>query len=246
MKKTIAIILALITLLSVLSVALVACKDNTPPANNDDEDDGAFVSKNDPDDDENDKTNEGEGEGKGEGEGEGNTNAGGWTEREGTLYVMANNLYIRKTTNKADGYYRQANIGESFAFTATNGNWYKITYNDKEAYISATFVTEEKEAADFESGKLTEAVVLEIEAHADKENPYRIALRDNAALEDSKGDKYITRENTLEGELKKLATNAKGNIWKVEYQGEVYYIGAGAFKYFDGKPNTGNSENGVG
>ena len=43
---------------------------------------------------------------------------------------------------------------------------------------------------------------------------------------------------SLDGQLKKVAVNAEGNVWKVEYTKDgvttTYYIGNKAFQYFEG------------
>ena len=236
MKKTLALFIALIT---ILSVALVSCNDKTPPAATNDDDEDVWV----------DKTNNNNNTDTSDTDtGDNKTPSGVWSEKSGTVYVMANGLYVRKEANTSGGYYKQVNIGDSFAFTATDGDWYKITYEGGEggvAYLSAKYVTEDKNEATFTS--LTTPETLQIEdIQTEGDDDYQVCLRDNAALQAGTSDQYIERADTLEGELKKTAVNGKGNIWEVEYKGTKYYIGVGAFQYFDNRPNTSGGGNGVG
>lgn len=230
MKKTLAIFLALIT---ILSIALVACKDKTPAAvGGDEEEDDPYVSQNNiPAGSDTSDTSDTTGGGE-----------AGWTEKTGTVYLMADGVNVRSQATSGNNVLTYNNkIGTSYEFTAVNSKWYKIIYNNAEAYISADFVTENAADADFDTKKLTtpEALVMEDAPEGYSDKGYQVVLRVNASLTGNNGDKYIYKADiTEEKPLKKIAENASGNIWQVEYEGGTYYMGSGSYKYFDGKPNS--------
>ena len=242
MKKTLAIFLVLVTL---LSTTMVACKKKTPAAvasDGDEGDEGIYVGQ------QQNLTSDTK-----DTSGTGNNDTAGWTEREGTVYVMGNNVRIRSQANTNSNSIITSNtkIGDSFSFTAVNSKWYKITYNDAEAYISADFVTENAKEADFTTNKLATPVNLEIEeapANWDKDGKgYSIILRVNASLAENSGDKYIYKADvTADKPLKKISENVAGNIWQVEYNGSTYYMGSGSYKYCDGNPNNSGGNVGQG
>ena len=166
---------------------------------------------------------------------------------------MGNNVRVRSQANTNSNSIITSNtkIGDSFSFTAVNSKWYKITYNNAEAYISADFVTEIAAEADFTTNKLATPANLEIEeapANWDKEGKgYSVILRVNASLSENSGDKYIYKADvTADKPLKKIAENAAGNIWQVEYDGNTYYMGSGSYKYCDGNPNNSGTTDGQG
>lgn len=236
MKKTLALFLALIT---ILSVALVACKKNTPSAipSDDEGDDGQYVSLNpNPTGSDTSDTS--------------GTTGGtaGWTERAGTVYVMGDKVRIRSQANSNNSSIitNETKIGDSFAFTAVNSKWYKITYNDAEAYISAEYVTENANEADFTTKKLTTPDPLTIETapsnYGNEGKGYAIALRVNACLVENASDITIFKADvTAEKPLKKIAENASGTVWQVEYNGKTYYMGSAAYKLCDGNPDNNTS-----
>lgn len=236
MKKTLAIFLAIIT---ILSVALVACKKKAPSAaGNEGEGEGdQYVSLNNPtagsDTSDTSDTN--------------NNDTTGWTERAGTVYLMADNVNIRSQATTGNNVKGKANMGDQFSFTAVNTKWYKITYNNAEAYISADYITENAADADFTTKKLAAPQNLEVEtapANWDKDGKgYGIALRVNACLVENASDVTIFKADvTAEKPLKKIAENASGNVWQVEYNGKTYYMGSAAYRYCDGD-TTNNSGN---
>ena len=79
---------------------------------------------------------------------------------------------------------------------------------------------------------------LKVKEHGTNEDPYTVAARTLPVFDSSITALDITRENTLDGQLKKVAVNAEGNVWKVEYTKDgvttTYYIGNKAFQYFEG------------
>lgn len=236
MKKILAIFLALIT---IMSVALVACSNDktTTSGSNDDVDDtdDEFVAQkgtdteDETDDSDNKKT--------------------GYDAVSYTVYVMGNNVRVRADDSTSGEVLGNANIGDSFVATATDGDWYKITYNNGEAYISADYVTTNQNESVFES---CEATVLKIKntvvnenATKDTEKYAAVQLRSDPAFTDAtRTENVLIYSNTQNGELVKVGQNKAGTWYKVTYNGGTYYVGSGAFKHFEGY--TGGSAGGLG
>lgn len=237
MKKTLALLLALIMM---LSVSLVACNNNSNnDGGNDDgiEDDDGFVGLGTtPVTDETDD--------------ETGNNLGGWESVSVTVYVLANNLNIRSAADADDSsILGKASIGNSFVATAADDDWYKITYEGKEAYINAAYVTTNQAEAEFvdctpEAIKIKNTVV---DADATKEfDKYaKVNLRtDPVVHETTATTTVLIYSDTTNGELMKVAANKAGTWYKVTYKDNTYYIASGSFKYFEGY--TGGSSGGLG
>ena len=217
MKKTLALFLALIT---ILSIALVSCKSNTPPVSSSNEGDDVWADRS--------TTSETSTDTK-------KPTKGGWTEVNYTIYAMANNLNIRKSDSASSESLDKVNIGAALTATAKGDDWYKISYADGEAYVSADYVTTDASEATFTDLSTPETLVIK----EDTNNSYgekgrNVNLRSNPVFDDESPYTTIYRNNTQNSQLKKIATNGKGNIWKVSYNNETYYIGAGAFQHFEG------------
>lgn len=225
MKKILAIFLALIT---ILSVTLVACNDNkgTTGGNynndNDDTDDG-FVVRKDNTTDTGDTTTD-----------TGKNNTSGWKTVNCTVYVAADGVNIRKGDSKSSDYVTSANLGDSFTAVATNGTWYRISYNsskvdDNEAYIYADYVTENKNDLEFDDCAPETLKVV-------KDSQFYL-LNDPCFAEDCRylhNGGGITAADTANGELQKIGVSKSGMFWKVTFSGKTYYIGRGAFVYIEG------------
>jgi uncharacterized protein YgiM (DUF1202 family) len=218
MKKTLALFLALVT---ILSIALVACKSNTPPVSSNDADDDVWADRANTSETSTDTSN--------------NKTKGGWTEVNYTIYAMANDLNIREDDSASSKSLGKVNIGAALTATAKSDDWYKISYNDGEAYVSADYITTDASEATFTDLTAPETLVIK----EDTNNSYgekgrNVNLRSNPVFDDESPYTTIYRNNTQNNELKKIAVNGKNNIWKVTYNNETYYIGAGAFQHFEG------------
>ena len=220
MKKTLAIFLALIT---ILSIALVACKDNTPPISSSDDGDDVWADRSTTSETSTDTASK---------------TKGGWTEVNYTIYAMANNLNIRKDDSSSSESLGKVNIGASLTAVRKSDDWYEITYEGGEngvAYVSVDYITTDVTEATFKDLDAPEPLVIK----EDTNNSYgekgrNVNLRSNPVFDDESPYTTIYRNNTQANELKKIASNEKGNIWKVSYNNETYYIGAGAFQHFEG------------
>lgn len=243
MKKTLALFLALVT---ILSIALVACKSNTPPISSNDADDDVWADRANTSETSTDTSK---------------NQSGSWEVLDATtVYVMADGVNIRDGASKSDKKLGSANIGESFPALETNDDWYKITYNNEEAYISADFVTTDAAEATFVDFEEANYVTLTVDEHSSGQDAYTVNLRTMPALDEI--GKTVSRNGTDKdgkadgtfattgGQLVKIGQNQKGNIWKVKYTptgseaSKVYYIGKGAFVNFDGVVNDYSSTSG--
>lgn len=230
MKKLLTLFLALIT---VLSVTLVACNDSTPPSTSDDDGGNEFVSRNPTTSDTSDTDKDDK------------NNTGAWTEVNYAIYAMADNLNIRAEASGSSTSLGKVNIGTSLTAVAKSDDWYKISYTDGTdgvAYVSADFVTtveNESKFTDYATDS-EDRKALVIKEEGTNENPYTVYLRKNPSL-DEEDSVSINREKTSGDKLMKVGVNASGNIWKVTYNGGTYYIGAGAFKYFEGYTGGGST-----
>ncbi len=222
MKKTLALFLALVT---VLSIALVACKKNTPPASSGGEGEDVWADRTPNTSDTSTDTDN-------------KKPTGGWVEVNYNIYAMADQLNIRKEDSTSSASLTKVDIGKEMVAVAKSDDWYKITYADGEdgfAYVNADFVTTVKDEATFTN--LPEPEVLKIKE--DTNNTYgekgrEVNLRAFPLFDENSDITTIYRSNTLNNELKKVAVNTKGNIWKVEYNNATYYVGGGAFNHFEG------------
>ena len=236
MKKTLALLLALIMM---LSVSLVACDNGNDVGNNGDdfEDDDGFVGiTTTPSTDETDA--------------ETGKNTGAWEDVNVTVYVLANNLNIRSTSDADDSVILgKASIGNSFVATATDDDWYKITYEGAEAYVNAAYVTTNQAEAEFvdctpEAIKIKNTVV-DPNATTDLDKYAKVMLRTDPVVDDKTAtNNVLIYSDTANGELVKVAANKAGTWYKVTYKNSTYYIASGAFKYFEGY--TGGSSGGLG
>jgi hypothetical protein len=232
MKKTLALLLALIM---ILSVALVACDKNSGTSGTTGDDEGgSIVNKNNKKEDEEDEGN---------GDDSGNTPTEAWTTftTPKTMYCMADGVRVRTSTNyNGDGNILTAiNAGESITATAKSNDaeepWYKVTVNGQDAYILAEYLTEVEAETKFVN--LPTPEVLTFKANTASKT-YNTNLREAPAFGNQ--TTFITLNSaTIKGTLVKVAVNEAGNIWKVEYTEtgkatKTYYIGNKAFGNFVG------------
>lgn len=234
MKKTLAIFLALIM---ILSVALASCNNKKPTSSSaDDDPDNDFVAQTKTDDSGKNGTDTGNN----------NTPTGVWTAANYAIYIMGNKVNIRSDANTGSNskVLGSANIGDTFTATETNGEWYKISYNDATAYINASYITTNQDEATFEECEATplkvKDEVVDKNAEKDIDKYAKVWLRTDPAITDDTATKYVLiYSDTANGELVKVGQNKAGTWYKVEYNNGTYYIGSLAFKYFEGY--TGNT-----
>ena len=228
MKKTLALLLAL---MMILTVSLTACSDKTNSNNGDDfddDDDGFVIGNNtqtqNTDTDADTDTN----------------NAGSWEAVSVTIYVLGNGLNIRSAADTKDSVILgKANIGDSFVATEADSKWYKISYEGTEAYVSAEYVTINQAEATFEDCEpqtlKIKNTVVDQNGTTDLEKYAKVMLRTDPVVNDTTATKNVLiYTDTTGDQLVKVAANKAGTWYKVTYNGSTYYIASGAFKYFEG------------
>ena len=232
MKKTLALLLALIM---ILSVSLTACSNNKPTNsgdNFDDEDDGGSIVIN---------GNNNQTENTDDTDNTDSDDVDGWKSESVTIYVLGNGLNIRSAADAKDNnnILGKANIGDSFVATAADSKWYKITYEGKEAYVNKEYVTINQAEATFEDCepqtlKIKDTVVDQNGA-TEQEKYAKVMLRTDPVVNDTTATKNVLiYKHTTGDELVKVGANKAGTWYKVTYNGGTYYIASGAFKYFEG------------
>ncbi len=237
MKKILAALLALVT---ITSVALVACQKNNkenPDANGGGDGDGDFVVSGTKDTSDTLDTG-------------GNKPSGGWEAANYTIYVLANSLNVRKEDSASSEKLGQLTMGVAVTALETDGDWYKIAYNDTTTgYVNADYVTRNQNEATFDSVTAVSLkiknTVLNEDATTDTEKYAAVALRTDPVIsDDTASGIYLIYSDTQNNELQKVGQNKAGTWYKVTYKDATYYIGSGAFKYFEGY--TGGSSGGLG
>lgn len=213
MKKILAIFLALVT---IMSVALVACDKNnggtTGGNSNDDDDDDIFVTQgNNKDtsdtDDSKDSTN---------------SDVDAWSTVSCNIYSMVDQLNVLDAVNGKTTV-KSYKLFETLTAVEKNSSWYKVTYdNGKVGYVRACYVTESANSANFTDLATPEKITI-----AEKYKEKEVTLRTNPALvtnEDVKDGASSTYFDTYEGEsgktLYKVGANADNTWWKVSFNAD--------------------------
>lgn len=222
MKK---LLIAMLALITALSISLTACDKQKDPDPADEPDDDDLVAR--PSDDNNNNTNNNGGN-ENEGENNPSTQTGSWVVKNDTVYVLTN-CNIRSSASTTSTKVATAKFGDSFQRAETNGKWSKITYNDAEAYILNDLVTESADRATFVD-RSSENLVLHVKSNGDAQNPIKTNLR-NAPVSTEAAASFvatITDANTANGEMKLVALSRDGKWARVSYTGTI------GSKTFDG------------
>ena len=229
MKKTLALILALLML---ASFALVACNDNEKtPVNDDDyEDDDNIKDDEDKDtekDTEADTEDDTEKDTEKESENQTENNVPEWETKNDTVYVGVDGLNLRSAPNASpDSVVAQVNAGTALTRIATNGTYDKVKNptTNEECYVLSKWVT--TVGSNFEFTAVDPATDLEFSTASDAKNACFFTTPHVAW----NGDDYdytnivckagIKHGNLSEGyTLKKIGYNA--NWIKVEFVGTI-------------------------
>lgn len=216
MKKTLAIFLALIM---ILSVALVACKSKTTSSNtNEEEESNEFVAQNK--NDTSDTTD---------------TSTDTDDKDESSVFVdftSTKKLWVMSDVNLRSEPSMESGVnkvgveaGTELEASAKNNKFYKISYNGETRYVSADYVTEIKADSQFtifqnESDWFT----LTIKSSG-VSTLNQINLRSKPVFADDVS--YITvKENevTTENPLVVVGTNGSGNWYVVTFKDEAYFL----------------------
>lgn len=243
MKKTLALLLALIMM---LSVSLVACSNNEGAGNNgndDDDDDFVGISTTAPADEETDA--------------ESNTNISTkdeWVERNFTAYSMCK-MYLRaEASRKAKDIatidektqltvIAEATISENGAETV----WYKVSYNNQELYANSNYVTTNIEDTNFSAVEPADQFTLTIKAPETGVNT--VNLRTILTYDKNLPEGHIISVSNVDTQTKPMtviAKNATGTWYKVKYDNKDYYlaISSGTKPFLVGLPAS-DSQGGI-
>ena len=219
MKKTLAILLAL---LAAASITLASCEKE--PENNGDDwgDDNDYVteSKDDNDTDEKDSSTESDTNNTG------NTNTpSGWQEATGNIY-LGMNVILRSAPNDYDSSKTAVKLtfGTALTRVRTNGKWEEVKYNDTLYYVKSVYTTDNGNNFTFTDDTEKPALTLNPQTGNNvcfyKTPFYCDDSEANYGNMLCKGG--IKAANLSEGySLKKLAVSANGKWVKVEFVGTV-------------------------
>ena len=214
MKKLLIAALALIT---VLTMSLAACGDNTQ--NTDGVGDDAWM------DDNTDATNTGDNTTNTDTPGAGtgnssNTTTEEWVDKAGTVYVVAHKANLREDTSMSATTVDTVELGTALTRTQTNGTWDKIDYNGKTVYILSDLVTISAKRVTFVD-RSAEELVLHLKAGMSSNlRTSPVYVDDNAYLEDDFNLKgTLTSAITAEDGLKLVALSEDGDWAQVSFKG---------------------------
>ncbi len=243
MKKTIAILLALMTM---LSFSLMACnKKGNNSGNTDDLDNDNFAPSSGTNSTNSSDTENGTGDGTGTGNNSGNL-SGNWVAKAGTVYLIAKSNIRSATDMKDSSIITNLEAGTALERVRTNNIWDEVTYDGKTAYVLSYRVASSKN--EFEFIDYTGDDIKEIHVKpASGNNTPQINLRSTPMFPTSATvEKYSSEDNvvctingvgTANGELKVVGINKSGTILKVTFDGKdvkgnerkgTFYIGYGA------------------
>ena len=216
MKK---LLIAMLALITALSVSLAACdkqKDDTPIDDEPDDDD-FIVRTEEPTD------TTGTATGTGTTNNNPTLNGTQWVEKNDTVYVLID-CNIRSSATTSSTSIGVGRLGNSFQRVATNGQWDKISFEDGEngvAYISSKLLSTSKQRVTFVD-KTSEEKVLHLKASGNAESPTQGNLRQFPTSE-AESIGTITEIDTAKDEnvLKLLAVSEDGTWAKVSYTGTL-------------------------
>ncbi|MBE6535130.1 MAG: SH3 domain-containing protein [Ruminococcaceae bacterium] len=243
MKKTLALLLALIMM---LSVSLVACDNGNDVGNNGDdfEDDDGFVGiTTTPSTDETDAESD-----------TNNGNEDEWAVRNFTAYSMCM-MYLRAEASRSAKaittieektqltVVAEATISESGVETV----WYKVSYNNQELYANSNYVTTNIEDTNFSAIEPTDQFTLTIKTPDTGVNT--VNLRTILTYDKNLPEGHIISVSNVDTQTKPMtvvAKNATGTWYKVKYDNKDYYlaISSGTKPFLVGLPAS-DSQGGI-
>lgn len=262
MKKTLAILLAL---LAATSITLASCKDDGRSTLDDDwnDEDNDYVETDDETDDNDDGDDTSGSQGNGENNNDNNndntnTNPTDWETKDDTVYAGVK-IKLRAEASTTSETIATIPFGSALSRSETNGRWDKVTYNGKTGYVSHTYVS--LNSSDF-SFNDCEPVSITLKENGDRNvcfylTPFSPGGFSN--FETFSGNVLLASglkaANLSKGyTMKKLAVSQSGSWVKVELTGtvtiqgstktcnaEVFYIRALAFNRGDIVDSTWNS-----
>ena len=234
MKKILAIFLALIT---ILSITLVACNEKavtTPNNDNDDDNDFVIQSKNTTDSSDTGDTND--------------VPDGDWTPVSYQIYAMTK-INLRAEDSKSSTSIGTVEAATALTAVAKSEKWYKISYNNQDAYVSADYVTETVAEATFTTLADADQFEVKVKQHntQNNENAYQVNLRAYPSFDTDLATTSVTKADTDTNPMTVIAKNGTGSWYKVTYKGSEYYLAitSKTKPYLEGIPATDGNGNGA-
>ena len=225
MKKTLAILLAL---LAAASITLTSCQnDGREPVNDDnwDDQDNEYVDTDNSNEDTSKDTTNDNTDGDNENNNNNNnnnTNPSGWEAKNDTVYAGVL-LVLRGTPSASGENLAEIPYGTALARAESNGTWDKVTYGDKTGYVMHVYVSANNSA--FNYTNVESPVSISVKTDSDKNvvfytTPFVIDNESYAA--NWLCNSGIKAEFLSEGyTLKKLAVSENKKWVKVEFVGTV-------------------------
>ncbi len=241
MKKILAAFLALIT---ISSVALVACKKDKNPSSDGGGNDGGdgfeFVNTSPSTSDTGTETTD-----TGDDD---NTPSSSFTDltAEKTVYVVSTVRVRTEPSIKDSTVKATVTAGTELTATAKSSKWYKVKYNNEICYVIAEYVTDEK--AEIEYADVAADDPIKTLTIAEKNNAsQQVNLRESPVVYDDVHYVTVTnKEVTAEKPLEILKKNAAGNWYIVKYDNKEYYVAINSGTYACFNENISGSSGPVG
>ena len=240
MKKTLAILLAL---LMTSSIALVSCENNSRTPNSGDwDDENDYVDESD--DGTSDTSNE-SGDSTDSGDEGNNSNPTGWIETNDTVYVGVN-VTLRTEPSNADSVKsdKKVTFGTAINRLETNYTWDKVSVDGSTYYIKSIYI--EKNGNNF---KFTDVENGPVTIEINPANTNKVVFYRSPFFIDDPNDSlaYLNNAYTASGilpgnlaqgyTLKKLAVSANGSWVKVEFTGKLTF-GTTEYKDYETTPGV--------
>ena len=232
MKKTLALLLALLML---ASVALVACNDDgKTPVNDDDYEDGDNVKDDEDDKDTEDKDTDDkdtEKDGNEDEDTEKDTekdteadNKNDWETKNDTVYTGMNTVNLRRDASKNSAVGKEvANFATPLERTKTNGIWSEVKYEGATYYVLNAMISTDIKDFEFEDQTTPATITINdgyqvcfyttpFESTGDY--AYNNVLKASGVKAD-----YLSEGSTI----KKIATSKNGDWMKIEFIGKIEF-----------------------
>ena len=249
MKKILALFLVLVMM---LSVALVACSDNTTTSGNnsdgveDNDDDPGFVSKN-PGKDTSDDTDDGD-----DTDDKSNQNNNDWNTVSYSVYAMCKiNIRTEPASTASSKGQVEAKTALSAIAKSTDEDdcWYKINYDGGTYYVDADYVTTNLNEATFTD--IAEADQFEVTVKAPTDNETQkntVKLRELPTFDADYTYITVSNEDTAPKPMTVIGMNATKDWYIVKYDGKTYYLAVTSKTkpYLSGLPSEGGNDGPVG
>ncbi len=229
MKKTLALLLALLML---ASVALVACNDDEKEPVSDDEEyeDGDNVKDNEDEDTDEDSEKDTEEDTEKDTEKETENNVDEWETKNDTVYTGMNNINLRKEASRNASVLKTVSAyGTSLTRTKTNGIWSEVTYNGTKGYILNELLSTDANDFAFDAVETPSTLTIkdgyQVRFHTTPFESIEFAY-ENVLRSSGVKAEYLAAGTTI----KKVGISKNGDWLKIEVIGTINFV-SGAETY---------------